>query len=193
MKKNIPNHIGIIPDGNRRFAKVHNIPLRQAYIHGAKIGMDIVRSACLAGVKHLTFFAVSNNNLLKREEVEIDGLRMGIISFCSMLVTSKTQFQLVGEPDEVIDHLMAKFLREQRTKEEFIVHVILDESLKADDVPPINLVIRTGNRHSLSGFLPRQTSFAELYFTEVLWGDFRYALFNESLNWYSKQVQLEGK
>lgn len=39
-------------------------------------------------------------------------------------------------------------------------------------LPDVDLVVRTGGERRLSGFLPWQTAYAELYFTDVLWPDF---------------------
>ncbi|MFH1207367.1 MAG: polyprenyl diphosphate synthase [Patescibacteria group bacterium] len=58
----IPNHIGIIMDGNRRWARAHGLPL----LEGHRRGLDNVRTAlrwCVKkGVKALTVFAFSTEN-----------------------------------------------------------------------------------------------------------------------------------
>ncbi len=48
----------------------------------------------------------------------------------------------------------------------------------------MDLVIRTGGEQRLSNFFPWQTTYADLWFTDVLWPDFSEALLGEALAWY---------
>ena len=47
-----------------------------------------------------------------------------------------------------------------------------ENHLFSKDLPEVDLLIRTGGYRRLSNFLLWQTSYAELYFTDVLWPDF---------------------
>ena len=72
---NIPNHIAIIPDGNRRWAKSKGLPS----IEGHRVGADktlpaLIEKAGELGVKYFTFWALSTENLKKRSETEVSGL-----------------------------------------------------------------------------------------------------------------------
>ncbi len=50
---------------------------------------------------------------------------------------------------------------------------------------PLDLIIRTGGYHRLSGFMPWQSVYAEMYFTETLLPDFSKREFTEAIRWYS--------
>lgn len=60
-------------------------------------------------------------------------------------------------------------------------------------VPPVDLAIRTGGEHRISGLLPFQMAYAELYFTPVLWAEFEQAHFETALAWYREQPRNFGK
>lgn len=61
------------------------------------------------------------------------------------------------------------------------------------DIPRIDLVVRWGARHRLSGFLPLQSAYADPYVIETLWPDMRLAEFDDALAWYAMQdVTLGG-
>ena len=47
----IPKHIGVIPDGNRRWAKSHGLNREEGYAYGLKPGLRLLRAARESGVK----------------------------------------------------------------------------------------------------------------------------------------------
>lgn len=69
----IPNHIAIIMDGNRRWAKAHNLPMQAGHKAGAETLEKIVRYAKTVGVKNITVYAFSTENW-KRSEEEVSWL-----------------------------------------------------------------------------------------------------------------------
>lgn len=71
----MPDHIGIIMDGNRRWAKAMGKPAGFGHKQGAKALENIVRYANKIGLKYLTVFAFSTENW-KRAEEEVNGLMM---------------------------------------------------------------------------------------------------------------------
>lgn len=48
----------------------------------------------------------------------------------------------------------------------------IERNLYTAGLPDVDLVVRTGGEKRLSGFLPWQSAYAELYFTDILWPDF---------------------
>jgi undecaprenyl diphosphate synthase len=59
--------------------------------------------------------------------------------------------------------------------------------------PDPDLLIRTGGEHRLSNFLLWQASYAELYFTETRWPDFKKAQFLEAINIFNHRQRRFGK
>ena len=65
--------------------------------------------------------------------------------------------------------------------------------LKSRDVSKIDLIIRWGGWSRLSGFLPVQSIYADIFIVDELWPDFKPAHFTKALEWYSKQdITLGG-
>ena len=71
--ENLPNHVAIIMDGNGRWAKQRLLPRLAGHKKGAERMIGLVRHAFELGVKHITLYALSTENL-KRPKEEIDGL-----------------------------------------------------------------------------------------------------------------------
>jgi undecaprenyl diphosphate synthase len=228
MKTNVPNHIGIIPDGNRRYSEREKIPLFEAYKHGAYIAFEVISWAYRIGVKHVSFFGTSNENVLSRSKHEMQALRKGVIFFLSnAFILNDVAVHIVGDiegiaqtPDE--KKIFLEFKRRERRRGKLVVHADVNYSgeirseldplfkairrygirkvskspekfISSAGVPPVDLVIRTGGKPRLSGFLPFQTTYAELYFKDMLWGDFKKKEFDEALEWFTKQDRSNRK
>lgn len=62
MDKKVPNHIAIIPDGNRRWAKEHGVPSLEGHRRGAKAFKEIAKAIRNHGVHTLTAWGFSSEN-----------------------------------------------------------------------------------------------------------------------------------
>ena len=69
----MPNHIAIIMDGNRRWAKNKNLPIKLGHKQGAETLKAVVRHANKIGLKYITVYAFSTENW-KRSEDEVNSL-----------------------------------------------------------------------------------------------------------------------
>lgn len=74
-ENNIPTHVAIIMDGNRRWARKRNIDYRLGHKEGAKTLEKIVRYAKKAGIKYITVYAFSTENW-KRTSEEVSALML---------------------------------------------------------------------------------------------------------------------
>lgn len=72
---NLPVHIAIIMDGNRRWARQRNLDVETGHKEGAKTLENIVRYAKKVGIKYITVYAFSTENW-KRSEEEVGALML---------------------------------------------------------------------------------------------------------------------
>ena len=70
---------------------------------------------------------------------------------------------------------------------------IINQHLYTQDLPDVDLLIRTSGEHRISNFLLWQIAYAELYFTDVLWPDFTDHHLHEALLSYQKRERRFGK
>lgn len=73
----VPNHIGYIVDGNRRWAKKHGLPAYEGHLAGYNVVQDIAKATLDAGVKYMSAYIFSTENW-KRSKDEVDKL-MGLV------------------------------------------------------------------------------------------------------------------
>lgn len=72
---NLPEHIAIIMDGNRRWAKAKGLPISLGHKEGAKTLEKIVRHANKIGLKYITVYAFSTENW-RRAQDEVSALML---------------------------------------------------------------------------------------------------------------------
>ena len=70
---------------------------------------------------------------------------------------------------------------------------IINEHLYTHNLPDVDLLIRTSGEHRISNFLLWQIAYAELYFTDVLWPDFKEEDLYEAIISYQKRERRFGK
>ncbi len=70
---------------------------------------------------------------------------------------------------------------------------IINQHLYTHNLPDVDLVIRTSGEHRISNFLLWQIAYAEFYFTEVLWPDFKEQDLYEAIISYQKRERRFGK
>lgn len=87
---------------------------------------------------------------------------------------------------------LAKKVELGELKAEQIDEKMISEALYTASMPDPDLVIRTSGECRLSNFLMWQASYAELYFTDVLWPDFDRAAFEEAMAVYSQRDRRYG-
>ena len=214
--KTLPSTIGIIPDGNRRFAKKHGLTYLQAYRQGYERLRQALRWVIDEGIRHAVVYVLSYENCTRRSpeeravlgELLVDGLRD--LRKDEIINGERLRVSVVGDlglvPQAVIDEAMALGAETAQYnggslhlgvcysgewERQMIALGIGAPSLLAG-VPPIDLVIRTGSMRRLSGFFPLQTTYAELYFTDLLWPEFSREELKKALEWYKAQEKKFG-
>ena len=170
----IPAHIGIIMDGNGRWAKKRMKPR----VFGHKAGMDALQDVTIAaselGVKILTVYAFST----EQPAATLDALERAreLTKHNSGLILN---FALnYGGRAEIVDavKLIAQDVLDARFNPGDITEGLIADYLMTSNLPYLyrdpDLIIRTSGELRLSNFLPWQAAYSELYFTDTLWPDF---------------------
>lgn len=69
----------------------------------------------------------------------------------------------------------------------------IQNHLDTAEMPDVDLIIRTGGDQRLSGYLPWQSVYAELYFTSAYWPAFTEQNLIEAIEWFQMQKRNKGK
>ena len=115
---NLPQHIAIIPDGNRRWAKAKGLEPWDGHEEGAKNTEKLVRFASEKGIKCITFWGSSIDNLTKRPLREKRALLDIYERYFKKLIGGKeiheneTRINIIGRWEEQLPESLKKILKE---------------------------------------------------------------------------------
>ena len=118
--ENMPRHIAIIMDGNRRWAREHQLDPKLGHNEGAKTLEKILRYANKIGIEYLTVYAFSTENW-KRSQEEVGALMLllkkYLDDFAKRADTENIKVKLLGNIEELPDNIQKSIYNTiQRTK-----------------------------------------------------------------------------
>lgn len=99
-----------------------------------------------------------------------------------------------GAQDEIIGmvgKVANKIITGELSVDEVTAEVV-DANLLTAGLPPVDLLIRTSGEQRISNFLLWQIAYAEIYFTETAWPDFKAAQLYEAIYEYQKRDRRFG-
>ena len=99
---------------------------------------------------------------------------------------------LVQELTQAVQQIAAK-VKNNIISLENVDETIINEHLYTQNLPAVDLLIRTSGEQRISNFLLWQIAYAELYFSEVFWPDFNETHFEEAIISYQKRERRFGK
>ncbi|MDD6989919.1 isoprenyl transferase [Ruminococcus sp.] len=135
----LPVHIGIIMDGNGRWAKKRGLPRKAGHSAGAKTFRKITRYCSDIGIKYLTVYAFSTENW-KRPEDEVSSLMK---LFKSYLEEALADFK--------DDSIVVKFIGDKAPFDEALRNLMIEneESSKDRDGMVLNIAMNYGSRDEI--------------------------------------------
>ncbi|MFO8183117.1 MAG: isoprenyl transferase [Candidatus Aegiribacteria sp.] len=225
-------HLGIIMDGNGRWARSRGLRRIEGHKAAEKSIHDSVEYCGEAGVKYLTLYAFSTENW-KRPRAEVSFImtllkrfiRRNIDSLDESRVRVRATGRLADLPQgprdelqgamertaandglnlilalsyggraEIVDAVRSIALRVERGEIDpvGIDMETIGSSLYLPDVPDPDMIIRTSGEKRLSNFLLWESAYSELYFTDVLWPDFRREHLREAFREFSRRKRRFG-
>jgi undecaprenyl diphosphate synthase len=100
-----------------------------------------------------------------------------------------------GARDEIINavKIISEKVKNNIISVDAIEESIINQHLYTQNMPDVDLVIRTSGEHRISNFLLWQIAYAEFYFTDVLWPDFNEDELYKALLSYQKRERRFGK
>lgn len=212
----IPNHIGIIPDGNRRWAESKGFSKEKGYsLGGITPGLLLFKLCQKAGVKEITYYGFTTDNT-KRPSIQKAAFIKACIDAVKILSKEDAELLVVGNtesksfPKELLPYTTRRVFGKGGIKVNFLVNYgwewdlyslkstsnkskSIMPTIHSSDISRIDLIIRWGGRRRLSGFLPVQSVYSDFYVVNEFWPDFKPEHFYNALDWYNDQdITLGG-
>ena len=210
---NIPKHIGIIMDGNGRWASRRGLPRSAGHRKGAQTLEKIVEYCAHLGVEVVTAYAFSTENW-SRPKDEVDALMELLYDYLSdaerRFRENNTRFIVSGDVskfspklrsaienavditrngrsitlnlalnyggrDEIVRaaRSLAKDVAQGNLSVESIDENLFAARLDTASLPEVDLIIRPSGEQRLSNFLLWQAAYAEFWYSDICWPDFK--------------------
>lgn len=232
MKNGIPTHVGIIMDGNGRWATRQGLKRTDGHYAGYKTLKKTALHILDKGIKYLSVFAFSTENF-KRSDEEVNYLmNLFVTAFKSdenFFIKNDIKVVFSGRKEPLSDKVYSVMKRiEKNTKNckrgvfnvclnyggqseivdatKKIVSLVQEGKLNIDDLntenyykylyndlPAIDLLIRTSGEVRISNFMLYSISYSELYFTNTCFPDFNEEEFDKALADYQNRNITKGK
>ena len=221
-------HLGLILDGNRRWARSKNMPTLQGHKKGYENLKTIVKEAINRDIPYISAYIFSTENW-KRSQEEVSYL-MDLALWIAKnevkeLNKEDIRVRFLGCNDNLSDKLIkaindaeeltknntrgtvalcfnygghneitntVKSLIEKDIKPEEVTDDLIASNLYADDVPPVDLIVRTSGEQRISGFMLWRAAYAEFLFIEKNWPDFNVEDLEEVIDSYNNRERRFG-
>ena len=124
---NVPTHVGVIMDGNGRWAKKRGLPRKLGHRQGAQNFRAITRHAKDVGVKYITFYAFSTENW-KRPQEEVDALMDLFEKYLDELddfLKEHVRIRFIGDRTKLSESLQQKMLDSERKSKDYDIMTLL--------------------------------------------------------------------
>src|SRR3989344_1505593 len=219
-QNNFPVHIAIQMDGNRRWGRENKGNELEGHKEGAKTLRKIVDHCKEIGVKILTVYALSAENLKRpKEELAVhfglhkDYIKKEILD-SDQFVKNEVRFRVLGRKELLPkdeQELIKKAEEKTKNFSEFVFNVclcyngqdeivdavkeIIKQHLYTRNIAPPDIMIKTGMNPEkrISAFLLYDLAYTELFFTSTLWPDFSVQELNGIIEEFKNRERRFGK
>ncbi len=213
----LPKHVGLIPDGNRRWARHRGLDPVEGYAAGLKQGLIMLDECLELGIQEVSVYGFTMDNT-KRPKDQREAFAFACVKFVECAMERDVSLRVIGDhTSKMFPTDLQEFALRRQGEGALKVNLLVNygwnwdlqtavtaqassnskvpfqESLASHDVGRIDLVVRWGGMRRLSGFLPIQSVYADFFVVDQLWPDYDREQFYEALRWYQKQdVTLGG-
>lgn len=225
---NMLKHVGVITDGNGRWATNRGLPRTEGHTAGRETFQKLCDWCLELGIPYLSFYVLSLDNL-KRDKAELDHIQQLARDLCGTDGISRAKAKgirlcLCGDrarqdPDDLKLYENAERETAECSKLTVMLQTyyggrdeivkaaracvdegveITEEALSAHmyaapiGAPDPDLILRTGGYQRLSGYLPWESIYSELYFTPTLFPDLSREEFAWACKWFDGIERTRG-
>lgn len=198
----LPSHIGFIPDGNRRWAVERGLAKQEGYAHGIAPGVALYEQCLSLGIGEISIYGFTQDNT-RRASIQKESFSKACVDFAVEMQQRNAALMVLG------DHASAQFPRElkpfiRRQSSGMKVNLLVNYGwewdldglrsgeLHSQEIPRMDLIVRWGGGRRLSGFLPVQSVYADIFVIDEYWPDYSPNHLHEALRWFAKQDRTLG-
>lgn len=180
----------------------HGLPKEEGYSRGIEPGLALFDACKALGVEEVSVYGFTQDNT-RRPTEQAKSFRAACVAFALEIRCRGAALLVVGdENSKQFPAELATFRNRQGAgiKVNFLVNYdwewdlagLKNGGLRSADVSRMDMVVRWGGGRRLSGFLPVQSVYADIFVLEALWPDFRPQHLDAALAWFGQQDRTLG-
>lgn len=215
--------IGFIMDGNRRWAKAHDLPTLAGHAKGAEVFSKSIEWVCEAGIPHAVYYAFSTENWRRSEEevgylmnlfrewltknTKRQGVRIRVVGRRGDFAPDmQAQLQQIEQESEQLAATtiwvalsyggraeIVTAVNDAIAKGEQVTEASFEQLLSTAEMPDPDIIVRTGGEQRLSNFMTWKSVYSEFLFLEKQWPTLTKSDFDGILNHYENRDRRKGK
>lgn len=207
--RRLPRHVGLIPDGNRRWARARGLLASEGYQEGVSKGLEMLVQCRDMGIEEVSLYGFTQDNT-KRARPERIAFSAACVEFAHRAVSQGIALLVLGDTSSPMFPSELKPLAEARQGTGMKVNMLVNYGWNWDlaqgavgggwsascialqAVSRIDLVVRWGGCRRLSGFLPVQSVYADFFVVPEMWPDYDVSQFLAALEWFQHQEPTLG-
>jgi undecaprenyl diphosphate synthase len=224
----VPNHLGYIIDGNRRWAKTHGLPTYEGHLAGYNALKEIAFESLDQGIQYMSIYVFSTENW-KRSQEEVKGIMSLLLklftSDAKLFHENNIRLKVLGTREgldpklikaidklegdtaentagtlavclnyggqrEVVDAV--KKIVQSKVKPEDVDEDLIAANLYGAEIPPADVIVRTGGEKRLSNFMLWRSVYSEFIFLDKMWPEMTKADVTAIIEEYSRRHRRFG-
>ena len=201
-KRLLPRHVGFIPDGNRRWAVENGLEKEAGYDFGISPGLVLLDTCMELGIEEISIYGFTQDNT-KRASIQQEHFSKACVGFALEVARRDVALLVLGDDKSpMFPAVLKPFTVRQGAgiKVNLLVNYgwewdldgIKNGGLRSHEVSRLDLIVRWGGGRRLSGFLPVQSVYADIYVIDAYWPDFELTHIEKALAWFEKQDPTLG-
>jgi len=172
IQSNLPEHVAVIMDGNRRWAKKRFMPATYGHREGALRVKDLTRTCVDMGIKYLTIYAFSTENW-GREKKEVDYLMSLLVEFIkkelNYLNEHDVKVQLLGNVEDLPEETkneVKRCIELTQNNEKLILNIALSYGSRTEITDAVKKVITDYENNKINIDDINEESFKKYLYTK---------------------------
>jgi undecaprenyl diphosphate synthase len=207
----IPRHLGVIPDGNRRWAQAQGLGKHEGFAAGVAPGLQLLEVCRGLGIEEVSVYGFMRGSA-RRPTEQVKAFASACVDLAERITALGAALKVVGDmtssafPEElkrfsvrssgdIRVNLLANYswqwdLRaapQARERPFGAAQRATGDHFASSDISRVDLIVRWGGKQRLSGFLPIQSAHADLYVIDTLWPAMSLEELFDALEWYERQ------
>jgi undecaprenyl diphosphate synthase len=206
----MPRHVGLIPDGNRRWARERGMHPAEGYKAGVYKGLQMLQDCLDLGIEEVSIYGFTQDNTKRPRDQRI-AFANACVHFARAAMEYDIALLVVGDASSSMFPDDLKPFAAERQGKGLKVNMLVNygwewdlqtalasgskkplEGLASRDVSRMDMIVRWGGFRRLSGFLPVQSVYADFYVVDDYWPAYELSQFHAALAWFQTQEPTLG-